>query len=186
MPLRRKPDQRFVRHGVQPRGKYLDKRQYRLCRIDPAFKEALRVRVSNTDRWRAFLDGTAYFFGRSCERCHSPRRRVYNGACYDCMLNRNKGDFHLLRQGVMPPANNTRDGWLDRLERINREQSGECSRYEIGQYVAEQFPTGRVRLIAPHLHIDNHDMKAMQPQRVYQLALDDPDFLLLLRHLGWA
>ena len=186
MAISRKPDPRFMRHGVQPRGKYLDRTQYKLCMTDHVFKEALRLRVSNTGRWLAFTQGLPYFIGRVCRRCQSQRRRVYNGACYDCMLNRNRHDFALIRVGVTPPANQSRDGWLDTKERSKRERSGECLRYESGPYVAEQFPTGRVRLIAPHLHLDMPDLKAMSSERVYHMGLTDLDFRRLLELIGWA
>jgi len=184
--LSRKPDPRFIRHGIQPRAQYLNKRQYQVCKVDYAFKEALRVRVSNGDRWDAFIAGRSYYTGNPCKRCQSHRRRVVNNNCYDCTLSRNKADFTLIRQGIAPPAKQTRDGWLDKHERSKREKFGECLRYEIGKYLAEQFPTGRVRLIVPHLLVDAHDLvKEIEPQRLHQMARD-PDFLALLKKLGWA
>lgn len=185
--ISRKPDPRFVLHGIQPRGKYLGRKQRELCRVDPAFLEALHSRVQNPERWRAFLSSASHFPGNACARCGSHRRRVYNGACYDCMIARNREDFALIRRGVHPPANRSRSGWLDSLTRHRREQSGEFTRYVSGPYTAEQFPTGRVRLLAPHLHIDTPDLQSsMHPQRVQHLAMTDPDFLGLLRRLGWA
>jgi hypothetical protein len=185
--LTRGADPRFHLHKVQPRGKRLDKRQRELCATDHMFKQALRVRVSSAARWDAFLAGASYYIGNPCKRCHSTHRRVYDSSCFDCQLARNKQDFALIRKGIHPPANRSREGWLDRHERMRKERAGDCLRYECGQYVAEQFPTGRVRLIAPHLHINTPDLKRDMPAaRVYSLALSDPDFLTLLRRLGWA
>ena len=102
------------------------------------------------------------------------------------MLSRNQNDFALIRSGVRPPANQTRDGWLDTMERKRRERTGEYIRYESGPYIADQFPTGRVRLIAPHLHIDTLDLVRMPAQRIHELGSTDPDFRRLLEVLGWA
>jgi len=185
--ISRKPDPRFVLHSVQPRGKYLDRQQRKLCKVDKAFMLALRDRVSNPDRWRAFMANSPYFMGRECVRCQSRRRRVYSGACYDCMLTRNQADFKHIRSGIHPPAKQSREGWLDRHERQRRDRFGEFVEYRVGQYTARQYPTGRVSLDAPHLHISTQDMqKSMDPARIYQLGMTDPDFLQLLQRLGWA
>lgn len=87
----------------------------------------------------------------------------------------------------MPPANSNRDSWLDKNERRTREKRGEFQRYEVGRFIADQYPTGRVRLYAPHIHIDTQDMlKGVPAIRLHQLADVDPDFLALLKRLGWA
>ncbi len=185
--LSRTPDPRFTLHALQPRGKYLGRKQLQLCRADPAFMQALKHRVSSQARWAAFMQGSAQYTGRPCERCRSTRRRVHNGACYDCMLNRNKIDFNLILQGISPPANRTRDGWLDIQERKRREQAGECMRYTSGPYTAEQFPTGRVRVYAPVLAFEANDLQAdVAATGLHDRALQDPDFLKLLRMLGWV
>lgn len=48
-----------------------------------------------------------------------------------------------------------------------------------------QYPTGRVRLIADHLHIDTPDLASIAPERLHLMTESDPAFQLLLANLGW-
>lgn len=184
--LPRKPDARFSRHGAQPRGKRLTRRQRQLCRLDHAFCEALRIRVSSPARWDAFIADLPTYRGKPCKRCGSEERRVYDGSCYTCMLVRNRGDFELIRRRIMPPAARTLHGLRDIQERVRREHKGECVRYQVGAWKAEQFPTGRVRLISSTLGWDMHDLATgIDSPRLFDAALRDPDLALMLGLLGW-
>ncbi|MCY1225706.1 hypothetical protein D9M69_300610 [compost metagenome] len=105
-----KNDPRFVLHRQQPRAEFLTPALRRIALADPAFAVALRARVSNPDRWAAFIAGERYFLGKPCATCSSTRRRPRDGCCLDCVYRRNAGDWALMRRGVMPPAQRSRDG----------------------------------------------------------------------------
>jgi hypothetical protein len=142
-------DTRFTMHQMQPRAGKLSQRQLAVCRQDQAFAVALRKRVSNPARWDAFIKGVNRYNGKPCKRCGSNLRRVRDCACYDCLLATNRNDWALLRRGCMPPAQHTRDGFLDKLERNRREHAGEVDEFSSGLWTAQQFPTGRLAVSCP-------------------------------------
>lgn len=184
--ISRKADPRFSLHRTQPRAKYLTPKLRQLCRVDPAFRIELQGRVSVPARWEAFMAGLSHFTGKKCARCGSLRRRVANGACYECMLARNRGDFELIRSRVMPPASRTLAGLRDLQERRRRERLGEVRHFQEGDWGAEQFPTGRVRLVSARRGWDTHDLaRGIDPKRLFDIAVTDPDLAALLVRLGW-
>lgn len=137
-------DERFDLHGRQPRAGKLDRRQRTLCQTDFAFATALQARVSDPARWEAFLAGKGNYEGRQCGKCDSVRRRTRDASCYDCLLTANRNDWALIRKGIAPPAQHSRAGYLDSLERQRRERSGEVAEFKAGDWMARQYPTGRL------------------------------------------
>ena len=91
-PLGPQADDRFALHQRQPRADKLDNRQYRICRADHGYREALRLRVANPDRFDAFMGGIASYidFDRPCPKCGAVRRRVRDRSCYTCHLHRGR------------------------------------------------------------------------------------------------
>lgn len=184
--ISRKPDRRFLLHRAQPRAKYLTPKLRQLCKVDPAFLVELQGRVSVPARWEAFVAGLSHFSGKECARCGSTRRRVVNGACYDCMLARNRGDFELIRRRIMPPAGHTLAGLRDIQDRKRRERKGEVRHYQEGDWRAEKFPTGRVRLVSARRGWDMDDLAAgIGAKRLFDMATTDRDLAALLVRLGW-
>jgi hypothetical protein len=59
-------------------------------------------------------------------------------------LTANRNDWALIRKGIAPPAQQSRAGYLDRLERQQRERSGEVAEFKAGCWTARQYPTGRL------------------------------------------
>jgi hypothetical protein len=137
-------DKRFDLHSQQPRASKLTGEQFRLCQTDSAYASALRCRVSDPDRWTAFLAGARHYEGRQCGKCGSNRRRTRDGSCYDCLLTANRNDWALISKGIAPPAQHSRAGYLDSLERQQRERSGEVTEFRAGSWTARQYPTGRL------------------------------------------
>nr|WP_198980088.1 hypothetical protein [Herbaspirillum sp. ASV7] len=168
-------DTRFTMHHMQPRAGKLSLRQLAVCRQDQAFAASLRKRVSNPSRWDAFIKGENRYKGKPCKRCGSNRRRVRDCACYDCMLATNRNDWALLRRGFSPPAQQTRDGFLDKLERNRRERAGEVAQFISGLWTAQQFPTGRLAVSCPAAVIRGHglygeELPALPPSRYLAVA----------------
>lgn len=179
-------DSRFSLHRTQPRSFRLTRQQLDLCRRDPVFDAALRQRVGNPDRWGAFKAGIAWYTGRACARCDSQRRRVRSNDCYDCLLSINRQDWGLIHSGIRPPAKQSRDGYLDRIERAKRERAGECETYTCGAFSAAQYPSGRLSLVSVANHINQSDLARLDAQQVHYLCGQYPDVLEILRWAGWA
>lgn len=179
-------DRRFTAHHTQPRGRRLTKQQRTLCRNDPAFAQALRQRVADPARWDAFMAGESWYLGKTCHRCGSQRRRTRCCGCYSCLLVRGAKAWDLMRQGIMPPAQRSRDSYLDRLERAKREKSGEYTEYACGAFTARQYPTGRLSVVAPTHHINQPDMARLSGQQIHALVDRFPELLEVLRWAGWT
>lgn len=183
--IHRHHDPRFALHGEQPRSKRLTGRQREICMADEAFAEALRARVANPARWEAFIDGRSWFEGRGCKRCGSTRRRVRSCDCYDCMLTANRSDWSLMLANVMPPSKNTRDGYLDRLERCKRERQGEHETFTCGAFTAIQYPTGRLAVHSDTHHVHQPDLSRLEGIQVHAMCQRFPDLVEVLRWANW-
>lgn len=185
--LPRRADARFSLHPVQPRANHLTREQRKLCSVDHAFMAALRARVSSVARWDAFAAGVAHYAGNECRRCHSLRKRVSDGSCYDCALARNATDFALIRVRHRPPAQRSLDSLRDIQARQRKERRGEHIEYRVGEYTARQYPTGRVHLTASIRGLDMPDLaKGVDAATMHRMADADPAFMRLLERIGWA
>lgn len=120
MPGSRKPDPRFTLHGQQPRADKLSLLQRRIARLDPAFAEALRLRVSSPARWAAFMLGQRTYTGKPCPRCGSTERRVRDRSCFACLLEKTEPAMRAIRQGQRPPATRSRDSHIQRLAMLRQ------------------------------------------------------------------
>ncbi|WP_175239473.1 hypothetical protein [Achromobacter deleyi] len=102
------------------------------------------------------------------------------------MLARNRGDFELIRRRVMPPAGHTLAGLRDIQDRRRRERQGEVRHYQEGDWRAEQFPTGRVRLVSERRGWNTYDLaRGIDPKQLFETAVTDRDLAALLVRLGW-
>ena len=180
-------DDRFQLHQRQPRADKLDERQRRICRADPAYREALRQRVGNPDRFDAFMGCVANYvdFDRPCPACEGVRRRVRDRSCYHCHLRRGRENFDRLKVGIAPIVTRNRASHLDLLERHRAEREGHCITMTFGGIVAVRWPTGRLEVRFPNGTSTPDVGKAMDAKAIWQAAQRTPDLLDALHWAGW-
>jgi len=179
------PDPRFTLHGIQPRADKLAQRQRSIARLDPAFAEALRRRVSDPGRWVAFMLARPNYTGKVCPRCGSTLRRTRDRSCYACLLRKTQPAMAAIRAGQRPPATRSRDSYLDLLARRGRELRS----FQRGQWSATVSGTGLTTLRNTALSIDCKDLiraTTENPEHWYRLAERHIDLQrLLVDDLGW-
>ncbi|TPE62311.1 hypothetical protein FJQ54_07250 [Sandaracinobacter neustonicus] len=177
-------DPRFVLHAAQPRANKLDARQRAICKVDPAFADALSARVNDPRRFAAFAVGaTSYIrMAEPCPRCEGFRRRVRDRSCYACHLNRGRDNFERMRAGLSPHKLRSRDSQLDVLSRQRREKAGEFLERTFGSVTVKLFPSGRLEVHYPDGYVEP-DLGKVDGRRVWELM----DMLPELRDaLIWA
>ncbi|WP_162600851.1 hypothetical protein [Paraburkholderia sp. C35] len=157
------------------------------ARADTAFAQALREQTIYPQRVDALVAGRTWFDGRECAKCGSTRRRVYNVGCYDCQqLGRGFQTDAKGRCVALPPTKLSRDGYLARNDERKREATGDYIEYRSGDWVARQYPTGRLSVRCLAHHIDNPDLGSLPWQRIFELGNQHPDLVNLLRQAGWS
>ena len=187
-PLGPQADDRFALHQRQPRADKLDNRQYRICRADHGYREALRLRVANPDRFDAFMGGIASYidFDRPCPKCDAVRRRVRDRSCYTCHLRRGRDHFDRIKAGMAPVVAHNRDSHLDLMERQRAEHLGQGGvTRTFGGITATHWPTGRLEVHFPNGTSTPDLLKAMDAKAIWQAAQRTPDLLEALRWAGW-
>jgi hypothetical protein len=90
-----------------------------------------------------------------------------------------------MRSGIAPPAKQTRDGYLDRMERTKRERGGECETFTYGAFTATRDPTGRLAVHSDIHSIHQPDLARLEGRQVYALCERFPDLVEVLRWAGW-
>lgn len=179
-------DPRFALHQQQPRANKLGARQRRICNIDPAFLKALEARVNDPRRFAAFLAGMPSYIRLSapCERCGGFRRRTRDRACYICHLNRGRENFERMKAGLSPAVKQSRDGYLDLLERQRRDKNDGSVIKEFGRISVKQFSTGRLEVAFPDGHVEK-DLSKISGRRVWELMNMLPELKDALIWAGW-
>ncbi|WP_420143957.1 hypothetical protein [Sphingobium sp.] len=179
-------DPRFVLHQQQPRANKLGAQQRRICQADPAFRKALEARVNDPRRFAAFLAGMPSYVRLSapCDRCGGFRRRTRDRACYTCHLNRGRENFERMKAGLAPKVKQSRDGYLDMLDRQRREKNDEFIIKEFGRISVRWFPTGRLEVIYPDGYVEP-DLSKVSGQRVWELMEMLPELKDALIWAGW-
>lgn len=179
-------DPRFALHQCQPRADKLDSKQRRLCLADHAFQEALRARVSNAERFSAFLAGAAYYtdLERLCAKCGSARKRTRDRSCYGCHLRRGGENFERMKAGIAPHVTRNRDSHLDLLERQRRERDGECLIRTFGSLTVTRWPTGRLEVLFPDGYREP-DLAKRGGKHVHRLMGMLPELRDALVWAGW-
>jgi hypothetical protein len=173
--------------NVAPYASKLTRAHRAAARADNTFARALRAQTIYPQRVDALIAGRTWFEGRECERCNGTRRRVYNVGCYDCQqLGRGFATDAKGRCIALPPAKLSRDGWLARSCERKREAAGEYIEYHSGEWMARQYPTGRLSVRCIQLNIDNRDFGSLPGQRIFALGTEHPDLVNLLRQAGWS
>jgi hypothetical protein len=179
-------DPRFTLHQQQPRADKLGTKQREICSRDNAFAEALRKRVSNPVRWEAFLAGKSEYEGQDCPKCRSNRRRTRDRSCYACKLKANAENFGRIRAGIAHIATRSLAGYLDMLQRRRQEQAGDSALFTVGRFTAKQYPTGRLAVHAPEVHVDTPDLAKLPGPTIVSLCNRFPELRDVLRWAGWA
>jgi hypothetical protein len=179
-------DPRFALHQRQPRANKLDAQQRRICQADPAFLAALEARVNDPRRFAAFLAEMPSYVRLSapCDRCGGYRRRTRDRSCYTCHLDRGRENFERMKARLAPKVKQSRDGYLDVLERQRREKSNEFAVKEFGQISVKRFPTGRLEITYPDGYVEP-DLNKLSGQRVWELIEMLPELKDALIWAGW-
>lgn len=138
--------------------------------------------IANPLRLAAWIEGAKVYDGARCPKCDGTRRRVRDGSCYACHL----------RNSPLDPARRTRvprhsrDGWLARLNAMRKEMAGEVLAFEVGDWRARVYPTGRLALDCDRLHIHSEDWSKVPHERIFEIGGMEPDLVEVMRRAGWS
>ncbi|WP_250538248.1 MULTISPECIES: hypothetical protein [unclassified Caballeronia] len=172
---------------IAPYAAKLTRRHRDIARIDHAFERDLREQTRYPTRIDALIAGRTWFDGRLCARCGTTRRRVYDSSCWTCQRKRTPFETDVRGRCVTRwTANQSRDGYLARQDERRRERAGESVEYRSGEWCARQYPTGRLAVRCPSLHIDSEDFNSVPGWRILQLCEQFPDLIAVLRLAGWS
>jgi hypothetical protein len=185
-PTRPRFDPRFKLHQRQPRADKLDARQRAICQTDEAFREALGRRVSNSQRFLAFLEGLPQYIDpeRPCPRCGGFRRRTRDRSCYKCHLAGSGPNFERIKAGLAPVKKRSRDSHLDLLARQKATRLGECVDKEFGAIKVRRWPTGRLEVWYPSGQYEA-DLNQRSGQEVWNAMERYTDLRDALVWAGW-
>ena len=180
-------DPRFALHQRQPRADKLDPRQRLLCRVNPAYADALRVRVASSARFSAFLNGVALYVDmeRPCGKCGSVRKRTRDRSCYGCHLARGGPNFERMKAGLAPLAAQNQDGLSNRQSRERAERDGRYEERAFQGLVAKLWPMGRLEVTFPDGYREP-DMAKLDYQGMKHAISDFPQLTHALEWAGWT
>ena len=180
-------DPRFQLHHRQPRANKLDARQRTLCRADAAFAEALRRRVSNPDRFSAFIAGAASYIvlDSPCLKCGSLKKRTRDRSCHGCHLARSGANFQRIKAGVSPVVTRTLDSHLDLLERAKAERQGDHTEKLFDGLTARHWPSGRLEIVFPDGH-NEADLSKLQTWEILNAMEEYPELREAMKWGGWT
>lgn len=169
---------------VAPTAAKLTRRHREIARADPAFEQALRRQTMYPGRIDALIAGCTYFVGKPCERCGSVKRRVFDCGCWNC---KRQARPWIPGRGWDGSAQGlTRAGRDARAEERRREAAGHVWVFEVGDFRARVYPTGRLAVECDRLHIDCHDLAQVVPARIFEIASGEPDLVEVMRQAGWS
>jgi hypothetical protein len=89
-----------------------------------------------------------------------------------------------MKARLAPKVKQSRDGYLDVLERQRREKSNEFAVKEFGQISVKRFPTGRLEITYPDGYVEP-DLNKLSGQRVWELIEMLPELKDALIWAGW-
>jgi hypothetical protein len=172
---------------ISPYAAKLTRKHRVIARADPAFEQALRRQTLYPQRIDALVAGGTYFIGKTCDRCGSAKRRVFDCGCWSCK--------QAMRPIVLDGRNRIARGWLSVrsrdghaaiLDAKRREAAGEFYRIEVGDWSARVYPTGRLAVQCPTLHIDTSDLRTVPRGRLFELGMANPELIEIMRWAGWS
>jgi hypothetical protein len=164
--------------GASPQAQH-KREHFRGC---PECQRRASRQIADPYRLAAWIEGAKVYDGVHCSKCSGTRRRVRDGSCYGCHLKDSPLDP---AQRVRVPRH-SRDGWLDRLEVLRREAAGDVWAFEVGDWRARVYPTGRLALECDRLYIHTEDWGKVPPARVFEIASSEPDLVEVMRRAGWS
>jgi hypothetical protein len=138
--------------------------------------------VSDPYRLAAWIEGAKVYDGDRCSKCNGTSRRVRDGSCYSCHLKDSPLDPS---QRARVPRH-SRDGWLARQDERRREAAGEVYAFEVGDFLARVYPTGRLAVDCDRLHIHTEDWAKVPPARIFEIGSSEPDLVEVMRRAGWS
>ncbi len=89
-----------------------------------------------------------------------------------------------MKAGLAPKVKQSRDGYLDMLDRQRREKNDEFIIKEFGRISVRWFPTGRLEVIYPDGYVEP-DLSKVSGQRVWELMEMLPELKDALIWAGW-
>jgi hypothetical protein len=167
---------------LAPTAGKLTRRHREVARADPAFAAELRRQTMYPERIDALIAGQTYFIGKPCGRCGSFKRRVFDCGCWSC-----KRDARpwIPNHGV-PTAKHGRV-YVDAIrDEKRREAAGEVWAFEVGDWQARVYPTGRLALDCDRLHIHTEDWGKVSSARIFEIASREPDLVEVMQRAGWS
>lgn len=157
------------------------------ARADLAFAQALREQTLYPQRIDALIGGQTWYGGKPCSKCDSIKRRVYDNSCWACQKTRTGFSLDEHNRCVgLGIHRQSRDGYVDRLERQRHERAGDYVEHRSGACIAREYPTGRLSVRFSPAHIDSQDFRAVPAPRIFALCGQYPDLLAVLRMAGWS
>lgn len=169
---------------VAPTAGKLTRRHREVARADRAFEQALRRQTLYPQRIDALIAGCTYFIGKPCERCGSAKRRVFDCGCWSC---KRVARPWIPGRGWDGSAQGlTREGREARAEEGRREAAGEVLAFEIGDWRARVYPTGRLAVDCDRLSIHSSDWGKVRSSRIFEIASREPDLVEVMRRAGWS
>ncbi|WP_421380228.1 hypothetical protein ACOCG7_23465 [Paraburkholderia sp. DD10] len=172
---------------LSPFAKKLTRRHRDAARADTVFEQALRAQTHYPQRIDALIAGGTYFIGKPCERCSSVKRRVFDCGCWSCK--------QAMRPIVLDYRNRLAKGWLSVrsrdghaaiLDAKRRETAGESYCIDAGDWSAQVYPTGRLAVHCPRLHIETPDLRTVPKARLFELGMANPELVEIMRRAGWS
>jgi hypothetical protein len=89
-----------------------------------------------------------------------------------------------MKAGLAPKVRQSRDGYLDMLDRQRREKNDEFIVKEFGRISVRRFPTGRLEVTYPDGYVEP-DLSKVSGQRVWELMEMLPELKDALIWAGW-
>lgn len=89
-----------------------------------------------------------------------------------------------MKAELAPHVQQSRDGYLDRLERERAEKKGEHVVRQFGEITIKRFPMGRLEVTYPGGFVE-HDLNKVSGQDVWRLMELLPDLKDALVWAGW-
>lgn len=169
---------------VAPTAGKLTQRHREVARADPAFEQALRRQTKYPERIDALIAGGTYFVGKPCERCGSVKRRVFDCGCWSCKRQARPWISGRGWDGSVQRL--TRAGREARAEERRREAAGEVWTFEVGDWRARVYPTGRLAVDCDRLNIHSRDWGKVHPSRIFDIGRKEPDLVEVMRRAGWS
>ncbi|WP_175743521.1 hypothetical protein [Burkholderia ambifaria] len=64
--------------------------------------------------------------------------------------------------------------------------AGEVLAFEVGDWRARVYPTGRLAVDCDRLHIHSEDWRKVPHERIFEIGGREPDLVEVMRQAGWA